>query len=115
MQYILWFGLSFFAAVGAVQVAGWISCHYLRPEDQMEGCQIIPLNIESETLEAQVRHCLRLRSWSAIPEMLILLAHRELDDEGAAILDRLIGDSPGVILCYPWELEKLLTIKSEAD
>lgn len=105
MNMVLWIGICMLAAIGAVQVGGWIAYFIARPQKRGGDYRVVSLPRGPDSLEGRLRYALLCRRWSGRPqEALVLLLETEPDEESAKILEKALSQELGVYLCKPEEL-----------
>jgi hypothetical protein len=111
MDFIFLTMLCALASIGLVQLMGWVSCWFLRPEKHRMGYYLIPLDVENPgDIEPQLRYQLTRARWFAgADDGVLLVVTGDFQWETQEICRKLLRGGDPVILCKPEELPELLS------
>jgi hypothetical protein len=110
MDIFLWVTGSMLAAVGLVQIIGWLVCR--GGGAGAESYHVVRLHKNPEKLKEQLRHEVLLAHWDiSYRKGPLVLVNAGLDEEGQILCEEMSRDIPETLICTPEELALLMTAR----
>ena len=101
---------SMLAAIGLVQIIGWLVCRGQGKSEESSFFQVTRLHRELAKLEDQLRYEVLLAHWNtSYRQGILVLVDDGLCKDAKKMCRQMAGGLPGAIICTPEEVARLVS------